>query len=217
MNIRHAIQTAVSPHSPVKEIAPLSGGCIGQVYRVRLADGRQLVAKADDGPNPRLNIEGDMLRYLAAQSQLPVPAVRYSSPRLLLLDFLPGDSHFSAGAQRHAAELLAALHDVTAPHYGLGQDTLIGGLHQPNPASDAWVPFFRTHRLLYMGKRLITAVYPPPSGSAYSVLSTIWTAGCWNRNGRLCCTVTCGPLTSWPRVTGLPAFSIRPFITAILK
>ena len=155
MNLRHAIHTAVSPHSPVKEIAPLSGGCIGQVYRVRLADGRQLVAKADDGPNPRLNIEGDMLRYLAEQSQLPVPTVWHSSPRLLLLDFLPGDSHFSAGAQRHAAELLAALHDVTAPHYGLGQDTLIGGLHQPNPASDAWIPFFRTHRLLYMGQEAV--------------------------------------------------------------
>lgn len=152
MDLRLEIETAVSPPSSVKDIVPLSGGCIGQVYRVRLADGRQLVAKADDGPDPRLHIEGDMLRYLADHSDLPVPAVWHSTPRLLLMDYLPGNSHFSAEAQRHAAELLAALHEVTAPHYGLAQDTLIGGLHQPNPATDSWLAFFRDHRLLYMGQ-----------------------------------------------------------------
>jgi fructosamine-3-kinase len=152
MDLRLEIETAVSPPSSVKDIAPLSGGCIGQVYRVRLTDGRQLVTKADNGPDPRLHIEGDMLRYLADHSDLPVPAVWHSTPRLLLMDYLPGNSHFSAGAQCHAAELLAALHEVTAPHYGLAQDTLIGGLHQPNPATDSWLAFFRDHRLLYMGR-----------------------------------------------------------------
>jgi fructosamine-3-kinase len=163
MDIRQAVETAVSPHAPVADIAPLSGGCIGQVYRVRLADGRRLVVKADDGPEPRLDVEGYMLRYLAGQSQLPVPAVWHSSPNLLLMDFLPGDSHFSAGAQRHAAELLAALHEVTAPHYGLERDTLIGGLHQPNSPSDTWLTFFREHRLLYMGRVAVeNGRLPPP-------------------------------------------------------
>jgi fructosamine-3-kinase len=152
MDVRQAVETAVSPPSPVSDILPLSGGCIGQVYRVRLEDGRRLVAKADDSHNPRLDIEGDMLRYLAQRSQLPVPTVWYSSPQLLLMDFLAGDSHFPPGAQQHAAELLAALHSVTAAQYGLEQDTLIGGLHQPNPATDSWLDFFRRHRLLYMGR-----------------------------------------------------------------
>jgi fructosamine-3-kinase len=152
MDIRQAVETAVSPPGSVSDIIPLSGGCIGQVYRVTLADGRQLVAKADSGRKPRLDIEGYMLRYLADHSQLPVPAVWYSSPQLLLLDFLAGDSHFSAAAQRHAAELLAALHEVTAPVYGLERDTLIGGLHQPNSPADSWLTFFREQRLLYMGR-----------------------------------------------------------------
>jgi fructosamine-3-kinase len=152
MDLRREIETAVLPPTTITDILPLSGGCIGQVYRVRLADGRQVVAKMDDGANPQLACEGYMLRYLAEHSQLPLPQVWHSSPHLLLMDYLPGDSHFSAAAQRHAAELLAALHAITAPHYGLERDTLIGSLPQPNPPTASWLEFFRAQRLLYMGQ-----------------------------------------------------------------
>lgn len=136
----------------IADITPLSGGCIGQVYRVRLANGQQLVLKADDGPAPRLDIEAYMLRYLAAHSPLPVPEVRYAAPNLLVMAYMPGDSRFSAAAQAHAAELLAALHAISAPAYGLERDTLIGGLHQPNEWHPGWLTFFREMRLLYMGQ-----------------------------------------------------------------
>ncbi|MEJ2655490.1 MAG: fructosamine kinase family protein, partial [Acidihalobacter sp.] len=120
---------------------PLSGGCVGQVYRVRLADGETLVAKVDESAQPVLSTEGFMLRYLAEHSDLPVPEVIFDSDRLLLMSYLPGDSRFNRAAQAHAAELLAALHSITAPAYGLERATLIGGLHQPNPWSelDEWL------------------------------------------------------------------------------
>lgn len=136
----------------VTDVSPLSGGCIGQVYRVQLADGRPFVVKADDTSQPKLDIEGKMLQYLAKHSSLPVPQVVYSTPNLLIMTFLPGESHFSAEAQHHAAELLAALHDVSAETFGLAWDTLIGGLHQPNPPTASWLDFFAQHRLLYMAK-----------------------------------------------------------------
>lgn len=148
MDIREVIETAVQ--IPIRDISPLSGGCVGQVYRVRLADGETLVAKVDEGANPVLAIEGFMLRYLTEHSDLPVPAVIHESDRLLLMSYLPGDSHFNRQAQAHAAELLAALHSITAPAYGLERATLIGGLHQPNPWTDSWLDFFREQRLLYM-------------------------------------------------------------------
>ncbi len=66
--------------------------------------------------------------------------------------WLRGDSRFSTAAQAHAADLLAALHAITAPAFGLERDTLIGGLHQPNPWTDSWLTFFRERRLLYMGR-----------------------------------------------------------------
>lgn len=147
----------------VADIVPLSGGCIGQVYRVRLADGTQLVLKADDGRTPKLDIEGYMLRYLSAHSSLPVPEVLHAAPHLLLMRFLPGQSHFNDAAQAHAAELLAALHAISAPAFGLEQDTLIGGLHQPNPWTDSWLDFFREQRLLYMGQEGLRAGRLPAS------------------------------------------------------
>ncbi len=148
MDIRQVIETAVS--TPVTDIAPLSGGCIGQVYRIGLRDGRRLVAKVDVGSAPRLGIEAYMLRYLASHSELPVPQVVHSEDRLLIMTFLPGDSRFPPQTQEHAAELLAALHNLSAPRYGLEQATLIGGLHQPNPWTERWLDFFREQRLLYM-------------------------------------------------------------------
>jgi fructosamine-3-kinase len=131
---------------------PIGEGVGGQVYRVTLADGRNVVAKVDESGRPQLALEGDSLRYLAERSKLPVPAVLHNSERLLLLEFLPGESRFSAGAQRHAAELLAELRNLSAPAYGFERDTQIGGLLQPNPWTDSWLAFFREQRLLYMGR-----------------------------------------------------------------
>lgn len=130
----------------------LSGGCIGEVYSADLPDGRRVAIKVDRSSSPRLDVEGYMLGYLAGHSELPVPAVRHSTPNLLIMDFAEGSSHFPPAAQRHAAELLAALHAVQGPAYGLERDTLIGPLRQPNPWNDSWIDFFRNHRLLAMGQ-----------------------------------------------------------------
>jgi fructosamine-3-kinase len=153
LNIRAEIETATG--QSVVDIAPLSGGCMGLVYRVRLEDGQMMVAKVDERPSPQLDIEAFMLNTLSARSQLTVPVVYHSQPHLLLMSYLPGDSHFNAAAQQHAADLLAALHMITAPQYGLERDTLIGGLPQPNKPTDSWLDFFREQRLLYMGAEAV--------------------------------------------------------------
>jgi fructosamine-3-kinase len=93
-----------------------------------------------------------MLRYLREKSDLPVPEVYHSSPRLLIMAFLEGDSRFPPAAQAHAAELLADLHGRSAPAFGLERHTLIGGLLQPNPWYERWIPFFREQRLLHMAR-----------------------------------------------------------------
>lgn len=128
----------------------LSGGCIGEVYRVELEDGRSIVAKVADGTGATLAIEGYMLRYLREHSRLPVPEVYHSADALLLMEYIEGESELDAGAQEHAAELLADLHNVRGESFGLERDTLIGGLPQPNKTSEKWIPYFREQRLLYM-------------------------------------------------------------------
>jgi fructosamine-3-kinase len=136
----------------LRSARPMGGGCIGEVYRVELADGTPLVAKVDRAGESHLEREAYMLRYLRERSELPVPEVYHGSERLLLMEFVEGSSHFSKGAERRAAELLAELHGVTADAYGHERDTLIGSLDQPNPQTKSWVAFFRDHRLLYFAR-----------------------------------------------------------------
>jgi fructosamine-3-kinase len=133
-------------------VRPLGGGCIGEVYRVELEDGTPLVAKIDRGGESHLEREAYMLRYLREKSDLPVPDVYHGSETLLLMEFVEGSSRFSESAERHAAELLAALHDITSDTFGHERNTLIGSLDQPNPATESWVEFFRDQRLLYVAR-----------------------------------------------------------------
>jgi fructosamine-3-kinase len=136
----------------LRSARPMGGGCIGEVYRVELADGTTLVAKVDREGESHLGREAYMLRYLREKSGLPVPEVYHGSNTLLLMEFVEGSSRFSEGAERHAAELLSALHGVTADAYGHERDTLIGSLDQPNPWTESWIEFFREHRLLYLAR-----------------------------------------------------------------
>jgi len=136
---------------------PLHGGCIAEVLRLELSDGGALVAKVSDGADGGLVIEARMLRYLAEHSRLPVPQVRYADPGLLLMDFVESRGGLDAGAERHAAELLADLHGLTAPAFGFEWDSLIGPLPQPNCWSEDWRTFFRDRRLLFMGRQALDA------------------------------------------------------------
>jgi fructosamine-3-kinase len=133
-------------------VEPFSGGCVGDAFRVHLSDGTSIAAKVDELGNQKLDLEAYMLRYLAEHSRLPVPAVLFADDRLLLIEFLPGRSSYTAGAQQRAAELLADLHSISAPEFGMQRDTMIGGLHQPNPKAQLWLEFFRDRRLMHMGR-----------------------------------------------------------------
>jgi fructosamine-3-kinase len=136
----------------LRSVRPLGGGCIGEVYRAELEDGTPLVAKVDRGGESHLDREAYMLRYLRENTDLPVPEVFHGSETLLLMEFVAGTNRFSNEAEHHAAELLAALHGVTAGGYGHERDTLIGSLDQPNPWTTSWAEFFRERRLLYAAR-----------------------------------------------------------------
>jgi len=138
---------------------PLGGGCIGEVYRIELANGSSAVAKVDPGApegEASLDREGYMLRYLRERSALPVPEVYHSSERLLVMEFVEGGGELAA-AEGHAAELLAGLHGIRAGAYGHERDTLIGTLSQPNPWTGSWSEFFGEQRLLYAARAALGA------------------------------------------------------------
>ncbi len=145
------LETALG--SPVVETGSLAVGFGLVGLTVRLADGRHLAAKASGDAGPSLQLEGYMLGELARLSDLPVPKVYVAAPDLLVMDFIDNDGGgISDDVQRHAAELIAALHATPREKFGYARDTLIGPLHQPNPLASHWVPFFRDHRLMHMAR-----------------------------------------------------------------
>jgi len=133
---------------PPSQLTPLSGGSIAEVYKVSFPNDAPLVAKLGDG----LELEARMLTYLRDRTDLPVPDVIHGEDGLLLMSYLPSGGALNKLAQIQAADLLAALHGITAAKFGFEWDTVIGGLHQPNPPSEDWLDFFRDHRLLTMGQ-----------------------------------------------------------------
>jgi fructosamine-3-kinase len=143
-----AIEAAVGQRPAL--VGPLSGGCIGEIYKVELPDGGRLVAKVS--PEGGLAVEGFMLSYLKMHSELPVPEVLHSADCLLLIEYIETEGGLTSSAQAHAAELLAALHGLSADNFGFEGDTVIGALPQPNPWTRSWRDFLRDQRLLYMGR-----------------------------------------------------------------
>lgn len=147
----------------ITSMTSLAGGSIGDVRSVLMTDGTRLVAKlgpsnsnidpaTDSASYAGLALEGWMLNELRSQSNLPVPDVYFVSEALLMMEQLPTGGKLGGPAQEQAADLLAQLHNITAPNYGLDRDTLIGGLPQPNPQTGNWYEFFAEHRLIYMAE-----------------------------------------------------------------
>jgi fructosamine-3-kinase len=132
-----------------RNMEPLAGGCISSVWRAEVANDGPVVVK-QAGPGASLEPEAWMLAYLRDRTDLPVPDVIFADVDLLVLSHLENTGRISAKVEEHAADLIAGLHAHTADSFGLGRDTVIGPLNQPNPQTDDWIAFFRDHRLLYM-------------------------------------------------------------------
>jgi fructosamine-3-kinase len=140
----------------VRHDSGLGGGCVADVRLVELGDGGRVVVKLSRGTGD-LELEAWMLGYLRSKSRLPVPRVLLARPDILVMEHVESGDPIGATAERHAAELLAALHDIAAESYGLERDTLIGGLPQPNAPSASWADFFRDRRLLHMAREALRA------------------------------------------------------------
>ncbi|MGD9638681.1 MAG: fructosamine kinase family protein [Alphaproteobacteria bacterium] len=131
----------------------LGGGCVADVKRIVLDDGRQAVAKiAKPKEDNGFEIEGFMLNYLAEKTSLPTTKVFYCDENLLVVEYIEVSGTTSKLVEESCAEHLANLHNITSDKYGFEKDTLVGGLLQPNDWQKNWLDFFINQRLLYMAK-----------------------------------------------------------------
>jgi len=127
---------------------PLGGGCLEQVTRVALRDGRRVVAKG--GPAPR--VEAAMLDALRAAGA-PAPAVLAVDDALLVMEERPRRGAL-ADAWGDLGRVLATLHAAEGECYGWETDYAYGPIALPNAATDDWPTFWAARRLLAHADRL---------------------------------------------------------------
>jgi len=127
---------------------PLGGGCLEQVTRVTLRDGRRVVVKG--GPAPR--VEAAMLGALRAAGA-PTPRVLAVDDALLVMEERPNRGALG-NAWSDLGGVLAKLHAAEGPSYGWDADYAYGPVALPNAAVDDWPAFWAERRLLAHADRL---------------------------------------------------------------
>lgn len=131
---------------------PLRGGCVADVRRVGLADGRSVVVKHDGGTLPTLDIEAAMLSDLRETGTVRTPGVLHAEPSMLVLEWIEHDGVSTRAGGAAFADSLAALHAVTADRFGYPRDTVIGPLPQPNGWRSSWAAFYAQMRVQPMAR-----------------------------------------------------------------
>ena len=155
--------------SKVVESNSCGGGCIADVRRLRLADGRTVIAKISPGsrlgPNhleSRAHEEAANLAAIATTRTVPVPEVigigTSADDVILVLEDLGESKRPSNSDWIDFGNRLAELHASTGTQeFGLGHDNHLGDTVQENsPTNDpgSWSTFLSERRLGPMRRRL---------------------------------------------------------------
>lgn len=135
---------------PVRRVAPLSGGDIGNSVRIELKDGTRLFAKHyPGGESAMAAAEAHGLDWLRESDSLRVPLVIATTSKgdpYLVLEWIeqcPRVDKFDETLGRG----LAALHQSGAPQFGLLRDNYIGSLPQRNDSRKSWSEFYALERI----------------------------------------------------------------------
>jgi aminoglycoside phosphotransferase (APT) family kinase protein len=130
VDIDDYLRQAFGAATRVTEAVPAGGGTFAAVWRVALADGRDVILKVGPEPSiPLLTYEAGLIdseawyfrRVAQAAPRVPVPAVLHAEPEWLITGFLPGVALTEKDDPRVREQLGAALarvHEITGDRFG---------------------------------------------------------------------------------------------------
>ena len=152
-SIDHAISEHTTKAFVSKTMSSVSGGCINQASRIEGKDGRIYFLKQNNLRFlPFFEAEARALIEIKETGTIQVPRVivfgETAGNSFLVLQFLEQGSSSKTG-QKQLGRELAQLHQVKKSFFGWDMDNCIGATPQPNPKSENWVDFYRTHRLVH--------------------------------------------------------------------
>jgi protein-ribulosamine 3-kinase len=152
-NVRAAFREVLGAE-PTR-VQAVSGGMVNQSVRVEAKGVSYFVKWNADAPPGLFETEAHGLVLLRNSNTFRIPEVVAHGeaagdlPAYLILEWI--DAAPSVDERRYAerfGEVLAALHRVTAPTYGLDHDNYIGSIPQANTPTTDWAVFYRDQRIL---------------------------------------------------------------------
>jgi len=130
---------------PPAKIHRLPGAHSSLVYKLFWNDGQTAILKTSQHYD--VSLEAKMLCFLRGKADIPVPEVLFEGEECLILEELKGAAGINEAAQRHAADLLAVMHDISNESYGFSWETQFGLFPLTNIQTKNWIEFFREQRL----------------------------------------------------------------------
>lgn len=166
--VRASVEAAITElegrTTAIVEVAPIGGGCISSVARIRAETGLVAFLKwgSDATSAAMFEQESKSLDALRAPGcvRIPVVLARGEHPETpwLMLEWLePGRATAETWAQLGRA--LAQLHSVHGSAYGWGADNFIGTLSQHNSWTGDWAGFWRECRMAPQLRQAYSAGY----------------------------------------------------------
>lgn len=137
----------------VREVSPVTGGCINHGARVDTSDGSFFLKWNASAPPHFFEAEADGLRALGAPGVLKVPRPLAhgggsGAPAWFLMEYLPAGRP-SPVYEETLGRGLAAIHASGAarPTFGWPRKNWIGSLPQSNKGASSWAAFWQNQRL----------------------------------------------------------------------
>jgi fructosamine-3-kinase len=132
----------------VVSTAPVAGGDVATVTKLRLADGTQALMKTlPHCPDTFFPSEARALGWLAEAKGVRVPEVLAAEQDCILLRWIDPGRPSAEGADE-LGRALATTHRAGAEGFGLDQDSFVGRLPLANAPAPSWAEFFVTRRVL---------------------------------------------------------------------
>lgn len=134
---------------------PVTGGDIGDSYRIELLSGDPVFLKIYDGEHIDMaRAEAEGLAWLSEANALRVATVRDVGPSWLALDWIESAPPAADFAER-LGEGLARLHAFDATDFGFPASNWIGRLPQRNRTASSWAEFYARERLEPLRRRAL--------------------------------------------------------------
>lgn len=153
--IETRLEDATGQPAEIIRTDPVGGGSIHSAALVNLDDGRRFFVKHNaSAPADTFEAEAAGLAALAAPGVIrvprnPLPGGGDGVPHFLILEAIETGPR-KPGFFEDFGRRFARLHRQTRREtFGFDHDNYIGSTPQPNPETEHWVDFWRTHRLGY--------------------------------------------------------------------